>query len=164
MKSLPMADATANKDELEKILKAIEKRQLVGAANNTKWNELITTMRDKKEWRPSYRFKSVSGYISGWDVEWWYHLPFPFVGVEWFDIGLHQIVKTGRLIKDKVIDHSGWITSLLNKIGFEFEVTGDVVRIWGYFPKSYEDFPPQEPLHRHSHGLAGAGRFRFCIV
>ena len=139
-----MADASPNKEEKEKIQKVLEERQLAGAANNTKWNELITAMREKEGWRPSYRYKWIDGYISAWDVEWWYHLPFPFIGVEWFDIGLHQTVKTGRLVKDKIIDHSEWITELLDKIGFDYEVFGDVARIWGYYPKSYEDFPPQD--------------------
>lgn len=148
MTKYPMADAKFREDQKEKSLKAIEERRLVGAANNAKWNKLITHMRErgqsKENWLPSYRWKTVEEYISGWDVEWWYHLPFPFVGVEWFDIGLHELVPVGRLAPDKTIDHSDWIIPLLEDIRFEHEKAGDTVRIWGYLPKSYEDFPPSD--------------------
>lgn len=137
-----MADAGSD-EEKTKIRALVQKRGLGSVANYTKWNELISFFREKADWRPSYRYKSVSGYISGWDVEWWCHLPFPFSGVEWFDIGLHQKVYVGRLLDDKTIDHSDWILPKLNEIGFEYEVINDVVRIWGYMPKSYEDFPPK---------------------
>jgi hypothetical protein len=141
MNELPMADA-ATPEDLAKVRKQVANRNLVSASNNTKWNELITFFRGLPDWRPSYRSKWVTGHISGWDTEWSYHLPFPFIGVEWFDIGLHQHSHTGRLVPPQVTDHSPIILSKLNEIGFEYEVRQDVVRIWGYLPKSYEDFPP----------------------
>lgn len=135
--------AGAGSDELKARLRAIAaQRGLAGAANNTRWNELIALMRHRDGWRPSYRYKWLEGYLSPWDVEWWYHLPFPFVGVEWFDMSLQQRIRVGQLVADKVVDHAQWILPKLEEIGFEHEVSGDVVRIWGYLPKSYEDFPP----------------------
>lgn len=128
----PMADA-GTREMKEKDRSIVTRRGLVGAANDTKWNELITFMRQLPDWRPSWRCKSVNGHISDWDVEWWWHLPFPFVGVEWFDIGLHD--GAGN-------DQSSWILAKLRDIGFEVEVAGDVVRVFGYLPKSFEDFPP----------------------
>lgn len=141
MNNAPLAD-TGTSDEKEKIRAIVARRGLSGAANNTKWNEFISFMRQQDEWRPSYRFKWVNGHISRWDTEWWYHLPFPLMGVEWFDIGLHQERPRGSLIKNKVIDHSPCILHKLREIGFEYEVSGDVVRIFGYLPRSLEDFPP----------------------
>ena len=137
-----MAD-TGSDEEKAKIRDLLQKRGLGGVANDTKWNELISFFRAKDDWCPSYRYKWVNGHISGWDAEWWSHLPFPFVGVEWFDIGLHQKIHVGRLIEEKTIDHSEWILLKLKEIGFEYEVGNDVVRIWGYMPKSFEDFPPK---------------------
>ncbi|XLZ71015.1 DUF6678 family protein [Massilia sp. SR12] len=91
-----------------------------------------------------YRSKSVTGFVSDWDVEWFYHLPFPFEFVEWFDIGLFEEGPfVGMLLPRIPIDHSREILPVLEKIGFDFEQRGDVVRIWGYLPRSYEDFPPQ---------------------
>ena len=141
MDNAPLS-GTGTAEEKEKIRAIIARRGLAGAANNTKWNELITFMRQHVEWRPSYRFKWINGHISKWDVEWWHHLPFPMVGVEWFDIGLHQEIRRGRLVKKEIIDHSPWILEKLKEIGFEYEVSGDVVRIFAYLPKSFEDFPP----------------------
>ena len=137
MKNFPMADTGTN-EEKYKILNIIEFKQLCGMANNTKWNELINTIRQWQEWQPSYRYKTVANYISDWDVEWYYHLPFPFIGVEWFDIGLYEKVHVGRLVKDKIIDHTKEIIDLLILYKFEYEVHVDIVRIWGYSPKTYE--------------------------
>ncbi len=128
----PLADA-GSREQKEKARSLVLRRGLVSAANDTKWNELITFMRRRPDWRPGWRYKWVNGHVSDWDVEWWWHLPFPFVGVEWFDMGLHD--RTGN-------DQSSWLLDKLKEIGFEFEVAGDVVRVFGYLPKSLEDFPP----------------------
>ncbi len=135
---LPMAGAVPRGTDKEKIV-SLARRKFAGAlANDTKWNELITFVRGLNGWRPSYRSRSVSGHVTGWDVEWFYHLPFPFVGVEWLDIGLHEQASP----RHQVVDHSVLLLGKLAEIGFEFEARGDVARIWGYAPKSCEDFPP----------------------
>jgi hypothetical protein len=142
MDKLPHAGIAHNDATRKRIDVAVSARNLARAANNTRWNELIKFFHNQTEWRPSYRSKLVTDYISGWDVEWFYHLPFPFASVEWFDIGLYEGVPAeGRLLKSRVIDHTEEISNVVQGIGFEFEVCGDVLRIWGYLPKSYEDFP-----------------------
>lgn len=143
MSELPMADARQN-DKNRKIIQAfVTTRNLASASNNTKWNELITHFRELQRWRPSYRSKSITGHISGWDVEWFYHLPFPFAYVEWLDIGLsEEAPRAGALLPQTFIDHTEEISQIVKQIGFEFEVRADVLRIWGYLPKSYDDFPP----------------------
>jgi len=93
--------------------------KFVGLANNTKWNELISAIRAWKEWRPSYRTKGINGFISRWDVEWLYHLPFPFKYVLWFDIGCHQAKGT------KIIDRTEDLVRLVSGIGLDYEVRGD---------------------------------------
>ncbi|OPA87980.1 hypothetical protein BFW88_18465 [Pseudomonas fluorescens] len=143
MSELPMADARQNDKNRKCIQATVTARNLAGAANNTKWNELITHFRQCEGWTPSYRSKSITGHISEWDVEWFYHLPFPFAYVEWFDIGLwQQAPSLGVLLPATYIDHTDEISKVVANIGFEFEVQGDVLRIWGYLPKCYEDFPP----------------------
>jgi hypothetical protein len=142
MQSLPLADAVPAGEDKESIASQARRKFSGALANDTKWNELLTHVRGLEGWRPSYRSKWINGHVSVWDAEWNYHLPFPFVGVEWFDIGLHEHVRTGQLIAPKIIDHSQEFVGVLERIGFDFEVKGDVARIWGYFPKSYEDFPP----------------------
>ncbi|OPB01039.1 hypothetical protein BFW87_01180 [Pseudomonas fluorescens] len=143
MSELPRADARQNDTNRKKIKAVVSKQNLASAANNTKWNELIDYFRQRSGWHPSYRSKSITGHISDWDVEWFYHLPFPFAYVEWFDIGLWQAAPSkGALLPQTFIDHTEEISGVVAQIGFEFEVRADVLRIWGYLPKSYEDFPP----------------------
>ncbi|HDY91839.1 MAG TPA: hypothetical protein ENH67_09225 [Pseudoalteromonas sp.] len=122
MSLLPMADAVSDEKDVKQAKRIIAEKQLVGAANNTKWNKLISEMRELPN-PPCYRTKVVNGYISGWDSEWYYHLPFPLLCVEWIDIEL----------TDNAL-------SLVSSIGFEFEKTKSTIRIWGYFPKCYESF------------------------
>jgi len=143
MDELPHAGIEHDGATRKKIDAAVSARNLARASNNTRWDELIGYFRNQTGWRPSYRSKSVTGCISGWDVEWFYHLPFPFASVEWFDIGLYEYVSAeGRLLQPRVIDHTEEISNLVQAIGFEFDARGDVLRIWGYLPRSYEDFPP----------------------
>lgn len=142
LSELPMADAVPRGMNKAKIVSQARKKFAGALANDTKWNELISFVRGLSEWQPSYRFKWVNGHISRWDVEWFYHLPFPFAGVEWIDMGLHERASIGH----ETVDHSTLILSKLAEIGFEFEARGDVARVWGYAPKSYEDFPPDTSL------------------
>lgn len=126
-------------EEKEKIRDTIARLGLTGAANDLKWGRLIDAMRTRDGWTPSYRFNCVdSNYISGWDVEWWYHLPFPMLSVRWFDIGCWQEISKGLLLEPERIDHSGWILSVLNDAGFCYDVVGEIVRVHGYLPKSFE--------------------------
>jgi hypothetical protein len=142
MNELPHAGVGLNDAMRKKIKLAATAANLASASNNTKWNELIDHFRQREGWRPSYRHKSVTGHISYWDVEWFYHLPFPFAAVQWFDISLTEAAsERGRMAKP-AIDHADEISALASRIGFEFEVRGDVLRVWGYLPRTYEDFPP----------------------
>lgn len=142
MQSLPSAGSTPVGYDKEDIASQARRRFSGALANDTKWDELIDYVRGCAAWKPPYRSKWVNGHVSGWDTEWCWHLPFPFVGVEWFDLVLREYVRRGELLAPKIIDHSGELESTLAKIGFDFEVKDGVARIWGYFPKSYEDFPP----------------------
>lgn len=138
----PPPDAGSVQDK-ERIRAMVAARGLVGAANDTKWRILLETMRTRAGWRPSYRFKTIAGAPSSWDVEWFYHLPFPMMSVEWFDIGLEQETSVGRLLPPVVTDHSGWILALLSEVGFCFEARGGIVRIFAYLPKNYSGFPEE---------------------
>ena len=130
-------------EEKEKIREVVSARGLVGAANDTKWRILLDRMRAREGWRPSYRFKTVAGVPSPWDVEWFHHLPFPMMSVEWFDIGLEQHASVGRLLPPVITDHSEWILAILAEARFSFEVRRGIVRIFGYLPKNYSDFPEE---------------------
>ncbi|WP_390623673.1 DUF6678 family protein [Telmatocola sphagniphila] len=130
-----------NSDEREKLRRIISERGLIGLANDTKWDEFINAIRSRTDWRPSYRFKCIDGPISDWDVGWFYHLPFPFLSVEWFDIGYLQKLRVHRLPpQEKIIDHSEWLIPLLEQVGMDYHVGADLIRIFGYSPRSFEMF------------------------
>lgn len=138
IKTFPKADSGAP-EEKERIRRAVESRQLIGAANDTKWQILLDRMRHRDGWKPSYRYKCVDGPICGWDVEWWYHLPLPMMSVEWFDISMVQTTSRGLLVPPAMTDHRAWILAILDEARLCYEVHGDIVRIFGYLPKNYDD-------------------------
>ena len=52
------------------------------------------------------------------------------------------VVSRRTVLEESRAEQRHEIVGKLEEIGFDFEVRGDVLRIWGYHPKSYEDFPP----------------------
>ena len=138
---LPTAKSARSPDEREKLQRVVAERGLCGLANDTKWDEFIGAMRARTGWRPSYRYKCIDGPPSGWDVEWFYHLPFPLLSVEWLDIAHLQEVREHRLPPQvSVIDHSAWLVPLLQQVGLDFRVGSSTVRVFGYSPRSVELF------------------------
>ena len=135
-----MANAIPKGINEENIDKAISKLSLTGLSNNTKWNELIEYVRSLDGWKPSYRSKTIYGFVSEWDAEWYYHLPFPFKLVLWFDIGYNQMVAKGNLIENVKIDHSAELERVIMKIGFEYDKSTDFIRIYGYGPRDHAEF------------------------
>lgn len=125
--------------EKPKLAKLVANLGLTGLANNTKWNELLTYMRGKEtEWVPAFRFKCIdTSFISSWDKEWWYHLPYPFIAVYWIDLQFNQPVEKSNLSNPVRIDHSEELITILKNIGFEFEKGKESIRIFGYAPKDY---------------------------
>ena len=139
--SLPNSKSARSPDERRKVKRVIAERGLCGLANDTKWDEFISEMRSRKGWKPSYRFKCVDEKPSSWDVEWSYHLPFPFISVEWFDISFLQESRERRLpSRIHVTDHSSWIEELLRRIGLDCQKGNNMIRVFGYSPKSMELF------------------------
>jgi hypothetical protein len=138
---LPNAKSGCSPKEREKLIQIIAQRGLCGLANDTKWNELIDAMRARSEWLPRYRFKCIDGRPCGWDVEWYYHLPFPMLSVEWFDVLFLQDLRNHRLPPlTEVIDHSGWIEELIRRIGLDYRKGSKMIRIFGYSPRGMELF------------------------
>lgn len=137
--SLPSAKSAYSPDVREKIKRVVAERGLGGLANDTKWNELLAAMR-QRDWRPSFRWKCVDGSPSRWDVEWFCHLPFPLISVEWFDIAFLEETAEHRLVPAKITDHSPWIEDIVRQAGFDYRKGKTMIRIFGYAPRSTELF------------------------
>ena len=138
--SLPSAKSARSVDERAKIKRVIVQRGLAGLANDTKWDEFVDAMRSREGWKPSYRCKCVDGPPSDWDVEWFYHLPFPLISVEWLDIAFVQEEKRNLMLPPLATDHSPWIEPLLKKVGLDYRKGKSMIRIFGYSPRSTELF------------------------
>lgn len=126
------------REEKERIRRCVIRRGLTGAANDVKWGRLLDAMRQRCGWRPSYRYKCVDGPASDWDTEWWYHLPFPMVSVEWFDISVIEAGKRSNGNAEQFVDHSAWIEEILREANFCYDIVGQVIRLHGYLPKSFD--------------------------
>mgnify|MGYP006138217031 CR=1 FL=1 len=127
MTDLPDAASVPQGLDEERLDREIARAGLVGAANNTKWNELISIVRKDHRW-PSWRSKSINGYVSQWDVEWHHHLPFPFKGVLWLDISTN-------VNGEDLTDH---YAAVIDSIGLDYQVGADMVRVFGYLPRDTE--------------------------
>jgi hypothetical protein len=123
--------------EREKLKRLVARRNLCGLANDTKWDELINAMRARdRDWTPRFRFKCIDGPPSGWDSEWFYHLPFPMLSAEWLDISCTQEITNNRLPRcTQIIDHSRWIVEILDKAGLDYQTGKTMIRVFGYSPK-----------------------------
>jgi hypothetical protein len=137
--SLPAAKSSPSPDERAALKRVIAERGLCGLANDTKWDEFIAGMRARQDWRPSDCYRCMDGPPSSWDVEWFYHLPFPLFSVEWFDVSFMQKSRRGMLVPPLVTDHSPWIEEWLQRVGLEYR-KGTMIRIFGYRPKNVEWF------------------------
>ena len=55
--------------------------------NDTKWDELRLAMYGLGECHPKWRTKDVSGYLSEWDGEWYYHFRAGgYASIQWVEI------------------------------------------------------------------------------
>jgi len=129
--------------EIPKLRKLVVDQGLVGLANNTKWDELITRMRwlQERQWCPSFRYKRIdSETISSWEGEWQHHLPFPLISMRWIDLRFIEKVFVARLLAPKIVDHSEELRLFLSQIGCDFEKGSNSFRVYGYAPRDRSDF------------------------
>lgn len=68
--SLPTAKSVTVKGERQKLKRVVAERGLCGLANDTKLDEFISAIRDRKEPRPRFRYKCIDGPPMSWDGEW----------------------------------------------------------------------------------------------
>ena len=136
--SLPTAKSQTKPNERQQLRRLVERRGLCGLANNTQWDEFISAMRAREGWTPQFRFKCIDGQPVCWDTEWCYHLPFPMMAAEWFDLTfLQEIREPGLPPRTARVDHSPWIEDLIRRIGLDYEKGSKMIRIFGYSPKDY---------------------------
>ena len=126
-------------EELSELRRKIASQGLTGSANNTKWTKLLDAMRTREGIVPQYRYRTIDGFLSSWDGEWWYHVPLPMMMVKWFEISLTQDSTTKGVLRSK--ESCEWVLKLLDDIRFDYEVIDGVARIFGYHPRDLEPAP-----------------------
>ncbi len=136
MNTRPSPNAVDRKD-IDRYINLAESLGLHSVANTTKWQLLLDLMRNRSGWVPLYRFCCIDSELSGWDREWWYHVPIPFISVEWLELSTTEEVTRGAMVYSKEIDHSEWIINFLESAKFEFDRIGSNIRIFGYIPRNY---------------------------
>jgi hypothetical protein len=112
-------------------------KQWVGFANNTKWSELQQIMSAAGSKAPYWRSRAKNGYVYppiGWDGDWTYH----FRLGEYKDMEWCEITPRGHMGTLSLED----IIATCQKIGFETEVSENIVRVIGYRNLAFNS-----PLH-----------------
>jgi hypothetical protein len=92
---------------------------LVSQINDTKWRELcfaFSAFKIKPAWRTH---DLLNGYLSSWDLDWFYHIGPDYCSIEWLEID------------PKDCDHE-IIRSVLQEVGAPFEESEGYFRVIGY--------------------------------
>lgn len=146
----PHSATTGTPEQRERWRSIVERRQLGELANDTKWDEFLNAMRELPEWRPKFRFRCIDeskGESCEWDREWYYHLPFPLMSLEWIDLFTQEEVIEHRLPRRiTIVDHTNELTAFLDRIGLDYRVGEQMIRVFGYSPRSLEYFDVLQPL------------------
>jgi hypothetical protein len=89
--------------------------------NDTKWDELRRAMYGLGELSPAWRTQDVSGYLSPWDGEWYYHFrEGGYASIEWVEIRVTSPAQ-----------HAAVLASL-REVHVPGEVVDQVFRVYGY--------------------------------
>jgi hypothetical protein len=104
-------------------VQAMTELRVSGLMNNTKWDELRLAMSQLGSLHPMWRTRDVSGYVSPWDGEWFYHFRAGgYESIEWAEIRI-----TTRKQDIAVFD-------ALKQIHLPGERIEGGFRIYGYVP------------------------------
>ena len=93
--------------------------------NDTKWNELRLAMDGLGELHPLWRTKDLSGYLSSWDGDWFYHFQSGgYKSIEWVDIQIRSPHQEMAVLK------------LLQQIHVPGHQTENGFRVYGHAPEA----------------------------
>lgn len=117
----------------EKLLKIIDKRQLVSVMNRTKWRELCEEFEKVHELNVNVRYKMISSdELNGFSPVWWNELLEESTAIEWIEFNPINKEHIGRLVSDKETDISEVILGILKKHNIPYSIEKAYFRVWGY--------------------------------
>jgi len=130
------------------VLELIEKENMFGVMNSTKWNLLFEAFNRLDELL-NYRVTNIDG--STWpdqDASFSYTSELvqiwgDFMAMEYVDIDARISNSKGALLKSEIIDHKKQVIDICLKQSAKFAETRNGIRVWGYFrhgkiPELYE--------------------------
>lgn len=131
----------------ERVTAVIEKRQLCGYMNDTKWRELRNAMYDEMPFPPPFILKTIfeeecpeEQYFQN-DVTWWGDWDEGFLYenyldmwsvAEWIKVRPRYLKARGRLIEPELIDAARQFEEILTKYHIPYEEKDGVYCIYGY--------------------------------
>jgi hypothetical protein len=89
--------------------------------NNTKWEQLRVAMIELDGFRPQWRAKDLSGFVSSWDGEWYYHFrDGGYASIEWVEIRVNSP------------DQDGAVATALRRVHVPGRRIENGFRVYGY--------------------------------
>ena len=110
--------------------------------NDTKWERLLAGI-DSIPMHPHFRVKVIDGPepTDSWERSWPYHLPTPYLCIEWLDLSPLIRRQRGQLVADEITDRSPELERAIRAAGVQFTREGHAFRIWGHLrPGTSPDF------------------------
>ena len=132
--------------ELKKdVYRIIEKRNLCSYMNNTKWEELITAIRNEMPLPPPFEMKYLTqddifqSNVLKEDVDYWgdwYGEHFPpkeyYFNIEWLKVRPRYLKYRGKLITHEVVDESKIFEAILIRYNIPYVEENGLYCIYGY--------------------------------
>lgn len=128
-----------------KVQRIIEQKGLYSYMNNTKWDELITAVREEMPFPPPYKMKFVTETVEDWEQDfkedvyylcYWCGEEFPtkdyYFNIEWLKVRPRYLEHRGKLVAPAVIDVSPKFEEILTRYNIPFELEEGTYCIYGY--------------------------------
>jgi hypothetical protein len=119
--------------DVERLLRYIEREQLIALMNDTKWREVIAALGHILNFPIRFRVQCLRSDASPtWDSSFPWHVPQPYNVIEWLDIDPIAHYHRGQLIPDATIDFTEQVVQALQSVSVPFSYEGPFIRVWGY--------------------------------
>ena len=115
-------------------LKYINDQQLTSVMNKTKWNKLADALNSSNDFVPSVRYKLIrqAEQNSEFSKVWWDELLRDAEKIEWLEIESFNREQVGKLVSDRKIDFSGFISKQLKDNAIPYTLEDSMYKVWGY--------------------------------
>lgn len=116
----------------------IERDFSTSVMSDTKWQRFISAITSIPLF-PAFRVKMIDEPVStgNWELSFPYHLPLPYMCIEWLELNPLFKKPRGRLVADEVIDRSAEIERALRDARIPYTIEAGVFRVWGHVRRGF---------------------------